>query len=226
MTPYYEDGVVTIYHGDCREVLPTLPAVDLVLTDPPYNCINRATGGLRVIDKGGADSRPVDIAEVADEFIRLATGSIYVWCGASFLSDWLRCFEDAGLTVRGGVWWKPNPSPMNGDKLWLSALEFCAFARKSKAYFDAFCKPAVWQWPVEEGDHPTPKPVRLVVLRLAHDNVWVQVTAIYAPTRRAAVNEATKGEANPYPFGTFRAVPVGAWGRPIIVSDWEPQETC
>jgi hypothetical protein len=37
MKPYYEDKWVTIYHGDCREILPTLDVkVDLVLTDPPY----------------------------------------------------------------------------------------------------------------------------------------------------------------------------------------------
>jgi len=36
MTPYYQDDAVTIYHGDCREILPTLDSVDLVLTDPPY----------------------------------------------------------------------------------------------------------------------------------------------------------------------------------------------
>jgi len=36
MTPYYQDEWVTIYHGDCREILPELPKVDLVLTDPPY----------------------------------------------------------------------------------------------------------------------------------------------------------------------------------------------
>jgi DNA modification methylase len=36
MKPYYEESGITIYHGDCREVLPTLPRVDLVLTDPPY----------------------------------------------------------------------------------------------------------------------------------------------------------------------------------------------
>ncbi len=35
--PYYQDEWVTIYHGDCREILPELPKVDLVLTDPPYN---------------------------------------------------------------------------------------------------------------------------------------------------------------------------------------------
>lgn len=38
MKPYYERDGIVIYHGDCREILPTLDAssVDLVLTDPPY----------------------------------------------------------------------------------------------------------------------------------------------------------------------------------------------
>ena len=36
MKPYYQDEYVTLYHGDCREVLPTLAMVDLVVTDPPY----------------------------------------------------------------------------------------------------------------------------------------------------------------------------------------------
>jgi site-specific DNA-methyltransferase (adenine-specific) len=34
--PYYEDGSVTIYHGDCRDLLPTLHPPDAVVTDPPY----------------------------------------------------------------------------------------------------------------------------------------------------------------------------------------------
>jgi len=33
---YYQDEWVTIYLGDCRLILPELPKVDLVLTDPPY----------------------------------------------------------------------------------------------------------------------------------------------------------------------------------------------
>lgn len=36
MKPYYSDKWVTIYHGDCREILPHLPKGDLVLTDFPY----------------------------------------------------------------------------------------------------------------------------------------------------------------------------------------------
>ena len=37
MEPYYEDGDVTLYHGDCRQVLPQLDLeVDCVIADPPY----------------------------------------------------------------------------------------------------------------------------------------------------------------------------------------------
>jgi len=36
MKPYYEHAGITIYHGDCREVIPSLDVFDLVLTDPPY----------------------------------------------------------------------------------------------------------------------------------------------------------------------------------------------
>lgn len=43
IAPYYDQNGITIYHGDCREVLPTLPKVDLVLTDPPYGIF--ACGG-------------------------------------------------------------------------------------------------------------------------------------------------------------------------------------
>ena len=46
MKPYYQDKWVTIYLGDCREILPELPKVDLVLTDPPYG-----------IDVGHSDKR-------------------------------------------------------------------------------------------------------------------------------------------------------------------------
>ena len=36
LAPYYDHGGITIYHGDCREILPRLQPCDLLLTDPPY----------------------------------------------------------------------------------------------------------------------------------------------------------------------------------------------
>lgn len=39
--PYYQDDAVVIYYADCRFILPKLPKVDLVLTDPPYAITRR-----------------------------------------------------------------------------------------------------------------------------------------------------------------------------------------
>jgi len=36
LKPYYEESGITIYHGDCRQILPQLARFDLLLTDPPY----------------------------------------------------------------------------------------------------------------------------------------------------------------------------------------------
>jgi site-specific DNA-methyltransferase (adenine-specific) len=47
MTPYYQSGGVTLYHGDCRDVLARLPAgsVGHVVTDPPYGQSNEDYDG-------------------------------------------------------------------------------------------------------------------------------------------------------------------------------------
>ncbi len=70
MTPYYQQDGITIYHGDCREVLPMLPKVDLVLTDPPYGIAlntdnSRFSGGnvasvaRRGNGRGSANGKPI-----------------------------------------------------------------------------------------------------------------------------------------------------------------------
>lgn len=71
VTPYYHDPVagITIYHGDCREILPHLAPVDLVLTDPPYGIgAARMTlgNGKRRVYRGEQDwdREPADIAPI------------------------------------------------------------------------------------------------------------------------------------------------------------------
>ena len=60
-TPYYHDeqAGITIYLGDCREILPHLEPVDLVLTDPPY--------GIARVWKGGASSGWGKSSEATEE---------------------------------------------------------------------------------------------------------------------------------------------------------------
>lgn len=158
MTPYYDDGQCVIYHGDCREILPILEPVALVLTDPPYNVINRDDEGLRSLDRGEADSLPVDVDWLATELSRLAP-TAYVWCATEQVSPLRRSFIAAGMTTRLGIWHKTNPSPMNGEHLWLSSVEACVFARRSGATFHGFCVHPVWDGPSEpRDDHPTAKP--------------------------------------------------------------------
>jgi DNA modification methylase len=53
-TPYYEKDGIVIYLGDCRDVLPTLAPVDLVLTDPPYGIGVAANGQVGSTNRGVA----------------------------------------------------------------------------------------------------------------------------------------------------------------------------
>ena len=54
MVPYYDHAGITIYHGDCRDVLPDVTA-DCVVTDPPYGL-----GVLAGIHKGSNDYASYD----------------------------------------------------------------------------------------------------------------------------------------------------------------------
>jgi site-specific DNA-methyltransferase (adenine-specific) len=45
MKTYYDHAGITIYHGDCRDILPSLPQFNLVLTDPPYGHGSKWQGG-------------------------------------------------------------------------------------------------------------------------------------------------------------------------------------
>ena len=81
-TPYYEEDGIIVYNADCRDVLPHLPKVDLVLTDPPYG-IGIANNPVRQKHaKSDWDDKPVCDTLLASA-IALAKNSI-VWGGNYF----------------------------------------------------------------------------------------------------------------------------------------------
>jgi site-specific DNA-methyltransferase (adenine-specific) len=150
--------------GDCLELMLEIPdgSVDMICTDVPYNAVNRKSSGLRNLDKGIADSAEFDMRALVLQSSRVLKGSAYVFCGREQIGPLSTLMEENGLTVRVGVWQKTNPSPMNGEKLWLSGLEFCVFGRKPKATFNEHCKSPLWSFASQKSKiHPTQKPIKL-----------------------------------------------------------------
>jgi site-specific DNA-methyltransferase (adenine-specific) len=143
VTPYYEHAGVTIYHADCREVLPTLPLADLLLTDPPYGIY--ACGG----KWGKKESLQWDRSPFADIEAICQHGSNQIIWGGNYYDlppsrGWL-------------VWWKRDsvPSAADVELAWTSydmnaRLIDCTIAGTN----------------AERVGHPTQKPERVMLWSL------------------------------------------------------------
>ena len=153
-----------ILHSDAIDYMQRLDnnSVTMTLTDIPYGVINRE-GGIRNMDKGDADIMTFDLTQFVAQIMRVTSGSIYIFCSSEQVSG-IRKQLDRDLTTRHCIWEKTNPSPMHGQRFWLSSIENCVFARKSKATFNEHCQSAVWRESVERSikDHPTPKSILLM----------------------------------------------------------------
>ena len=129
-----------IYNEDCLETMERMEdaSVEMTLTDIPYGEVNRDDNGLRNLDKGKADNADFDLENFLEEVKRITNGSIYIWCGTEQVS-FIRKHLDDDLSTRIIVWEKTNPTPLNGQHLWLSGIELCVFARKEKATWNGDC---------------------------------------------------------------------------------------
>ena len=76
-------GNATLYLGDCLEILPTLPKVDALITDPPYGLAERLDGGSGEWNKlygDGAPSWDTETVPLVNTLPALA-GSAIIWGG-------------------------------------------------------------------------------------------------------------------------------------------------
>ena len=96
MRPYYSENGITIYHGDCRDVLPLLDPVDVVITDPPYGVT--ALEWDRVVD-GWAGLLPTRA----------------LWCFGSLAFFLSQRFE-GWKYAQELIWEKHNGSSMHADR--------------------------------------------------------------------------------------------------------------
>lgn len=166
--PYYDDGQITIYHGDCREILPTLGEVDHVITDPPYNAQTHSGA----LTNGRGEDHLVDFSPLSDADVLQAFAAVGRVCRRWTVATmaWqhaalIECNPIQGLRfVRLGVWIKPNGTPQfTGDRPAMGWESVAIFHRADeKLRWNGGGKHGVWNEPKVNTDHPTGKPINLI----------------------------------------------------------------
>jgi site-specific DNA-methyltransferase (adenine-specific) len=161
---------VTIYCGDAMEILPNLPMVDLILTDPPY----KLTSGGHTGEMGGvfapvAYDNSGSIVECNidwPDFMPLLSailphGHAYVMANNRNVQAMLNAAESAGFGFHNLlVWDKITCTP---NRWYAKNLEFIGFFYKGKAIYinDCSSKQLIRCPQVDVSQHPTEKPVAL-----------------------------------------------------------------
>ena len=139
MTPYFERDGITIYHGDCREIIPTLPPVDAIVTDPPYGLSNI---GERHVGQAGRGVRNLDFFRndsIEDGLLHVDTivsaserlhphGCVYAWLGHHQFAKATTRFHELGWQSRFLVWNRLAPVPPPPYSGWPSGASLCLFA--------------------------------------------------------------------------------------------------
>lgn len=151
-----------IYNIDCIEHMRNKMrdnSVDFVLTDIPYDAVNRTSNGLRELDKDNADIKTFELQDFCEEVWRIAKNSVCIFCGKEQFSFIFDFFANKPGTTRCVVWNKTNPSPMNGQYIYLSGVELAVwFKKKGAKVFNAHCKNSVFNFPNGRRKfHPTEK---------------------------------------------------------------------
>ena len=156
-----------ILNIDCMEYMKTLKdnSINFVLTDIPYDEVQRKTNGLsnmKSLDTlGDADDLKFNLKEFLNEVYRLSNNSICIFCGREQFSEVFEYFKNKNGTVRPIVYEKTNPVPSNRKYVYLSGVEFAVWFKKRGAKtFNGYCKNTVFRYPIFGGKkriHPTQK---------------------------------------------------------------------
>ena len=154
----------TLVNTDCIEYMKSMlpDSVDFTLTDIPYGEVSRDSNGLRELDKENADVETFDLHTFLLEVNKVTKGTICIFCGREQFSEIYAFFAKQKGTVRPIVWEKTNPSPMNGQYIYLSGVEFAVWFKKRGGHFNAHCKNTVFRYANGSSKlHPTQKNEKL-----------------------------------------------------------------
>ena len=164
MSKYIKRGrnMIDLRCGDCLEIMKDITKQRLLLTDIPYEEVNRKDNGLRNLNKGKSDIKTFEIRDFLNAIYEKADIFI-IFCGQNQLSEIFNYFNDKQKdkkgTVRQLVWCKTNPSPMNGEYLYLSGIENAVwFKKKGTGKINCKCKKNYFIHPSGSSKyHPTEK---------------------------------------------------------------------
>ena len=159
--------MIDLRQGDCLELMRDIPKQRMLLTDIPYEEVNRKDNGLRNLNKDKADMKTFDLGiflntiyDKADIFV--------IFCGNEQYSTIYKFFSKKQKqkkgTVRQIIWAKSNPSPMNGEYVYLSGTENAVwFKKKGTGKMNCKCKKNYFVQPIGNSKfHPTEKNHKLL----------------------------------------------------------------
>lgn len=186
----------TLYCGDCREILPNIPCVHALITDPPYG-IGYKTSRREIMDtpemlandnEAPLWSVPLMVNKVKDG------GAIYICTRFDVMAVWIDALTVTGATVKTPIVWdKGNwtSGDLTGD--YGNQVEMILFAHKGRHQLRNGRPSNLWRVSRDPaGEHPTPKPVSLM--------------------ERCVINSTNKGDVTLDPFMGSGSTGVAAVG--------------
>jgi site-specific DNA-methyltransferase (adenine-specific) len=160
--PYYSHAGITIYHGDCREVLPILEGVNLTVCSPPYNQLSsllkdptgswaQIGGGLNFVRNwqkmGYTDDLPESDYQCMQNDVFRLVGHASVTNASLFYNHQVR-WRDTGI-IHPIHWFKPGGWDLREEIIWarnggmmMNARMFCRFDERILW----FVKGETWKW--------------------------------------------------------------------------------
>ncbi len=206
-SPYYSDDAVVIYCADCRDILPKLPKVDLVLADPPYNFESEGGGFYGNWHGNGHEPRqyinnlaqancitfnPTDSIELLSQNMELFYG--YFFCNKDLIDKYIQSARKFKYMFDVLVMAKHNPIPACNSHH-LHDLEYIVMIReKGTSYFksDIYDNNRKFYMTTCNGTglHPAEKPLefmkRMVTVSSKPGNIILDPFAGSGTTGRAA----------------------------------------
>lgn len=175
MRPYYADDHVTIYHGDCREVLPNVSACEVLLTDPPYSSGGSQEAAKSAGSIGTRSSEVIAYDNLSTRGYRNLMREVLRWANqcdeALVFTDWRMWIESydavegAGWRVRNMLVW--DKMQMGMGMPFRNQHELVVYGKRSPAAITSGkCGNVIACRRSGNANHPTEKPVDLLCAML------------------------------------------------------------